>query len=161
MHGSYNSLALSHQYWFQMIKKCVHSRSPYSKKNSQSKNWFNISCFTVLTPILVKVMAWCLQASSHHMLITSPQNQESKGICTFDYVIASFECMIGFFFFKWGYFSFQQDVNPLWPGDTIWCRRPCSAVVQVIACRLLGAIPLPKPMLSYCQLDTQKQTVKL
>ena len=32
-----------------------------------------------------------------------------------------------------------------------WTR---SALVQVMACRLFGAKPLPKPMLHYCQLDS-------
>ena len=27
-------------------------------------------------------------------------------------------------------------------------------LVQVMACRLFGAKPLPEPMLAYCQLDT-------
>ena len=29
-----------------------------------------------------------------------------------------------------------------------------SSLVQVMACRLFGAKPLPEPMLSYCQLDS-------
>ena len=36
-----------------------------------------------------------------------------------------------------------------------WTR---SAGVQVMACRLSGAKPLPEPMLIYCQLDPQEQT---
>ena len=32
-----------------------------------------------------------------------------------------------------------------------WFR---SALVQIMACRLFGAKPLPEPMLDYCQLDT-------
>ena len=34
-----------------------------------------------------------------------------------------------------------------------------SALVQVMACRLLGAKPLSKPMLGYCQLDPLEQTL--
>ena len=36
-----------------------------------------------------------------------------------------------------------------------WIR---SALVQIMACRLFGAKPLFKPMLSYCQLDPKEQT---
>ena len=32
-----------------------------------------------------------------------------------------------------------------------------SALVQVMACRLFGAKPLPEPMLTYCQLDPYEQ----
>ena len=31
-------------------------------------------------------------------------------------------------------------------------------LVQVMACHLLGAKPLPEPMLTYCQLDPKEQT---
>ena len=33
-----------------------------------------------------------------------------------------------------------------------------SALVQIMACRLFGAKPLPEPLLTYCQLDSQEQT---
>ena len=33
-----------------------------------------------------------------------------------------------------------------------------STLVQVLSCRLLGAKPLPEPMLTYCQLDPWEQT---
>ena len=36
-----------------------------------------------------------------------------------------------------------------------WTR---STLVQVMACRLFGAKPLPEPMLPYCQLDPRGQT---
>ena len=32
-----------------------------------------------------------------------------------------------------------------------------SALIQVMACRLFGAKPLPEPLLAYCQLDSWKQ----
>ena len=35
-----------------------------------------------------------------------------------------------------------------WPG---------SALVQVMACHLFGAKPLPEPMLAYCQVDSWEQ----
>ena len=48
--------------------------------------------------------------------------------------------------------------NSLRPGDASinvhqWTG---SAFVQVMACRLFGAKPLPEPMLTYCQLDPQE-----
>ena len=33
-----------------------------------------------------------------------------------------------------------------------------SVLVQIMACRLFGAKPLPKPMLGYCRLDPYEQT---
>ena len=33
-----------------------------------------------------------------------------------------------------------------------------SALVRIIACRLFGAKPLSKPILGYCQLDSEEQT---
>ena len=38
------------------------------------------------------------------------------------------------------------------------CQWTGPALVQVIACRLFGAKPLPEPMLPYCRLDTREQT---
>ena len=32
-----------------------------------------------------------------------------------------------------------------------------SVLLQVMACRLFGARPLPEPLLMYCQLDPQEQ----
>ena len=40
------------------------------------------------------------------------------------------------------------------PPSTAWMRQwTGSALVQIMACRLIGAKPLAKPMLTYCQLD--------
>ena len=36
------------------------------------------------------------------------------------------------------------------------CQRIGSALVQIMACRLLSAKPLSKPVLGYCQLDPQE-----
>ena len=44
------------------------------------------------------------------------------------------------------------------PVSAAYTRRGAgSALVQVMACRLFGGKPLPKPMLAYCQLDSQEQ----
>ena len=60
-----------------------------------------------------------------------------------------------------------------WAGTKLECERNInssptsaaymrqwigSALVQIMACRLFGAKPLSKPMLGYCQLDSQEQT---
>ena len=42
------------------------------------------------------------------------------------------------------------------PGAAYMRQWTSSSLVQIMACRLLGAKPLPEPMLSYCQLDSVK-----
>ena len=44
------------------------------------------------------------------------------------------------------------------PNDAYMHRWTRPSLVQVMACRLFGTKPLPKPMLTYCQLDPQEQT---
>ena len=43
-------------------------------------------------------------------------------------------------------------------GDAYMRNWTGSTLVQVMACRLLGAKPLPEPVVTYCQLDPQEQT---
>ena len=38
------------------------------------------------------------------------------------------------------------------------CQWIRSALVQIMACRLIGTKPLPEPMLTFCLLDPQEQT---
>ena len=38
------------------------------------------------------------------------------------------------------------------------CQLTVSALVQVMACHLFGAKPLPEPMLTYYQVDPEEQT---
>ena len=47
-----------------------------------------------------------------------------------------------------------SSFNSLWPSDTqtIWCHWSWSTLIQVMACRLFCAKPLPNLMLIYCQL---------
>ena len=53
-------------------------------------------------------------------------------------------------------------VNPSPPSAAYMRHWNGSALVQVLACRLFGAKPLPEPMLVYCQLDSWEQiSVKL
>ena len=68
-----------------------------------------------------------------------------------------------------GYLSQQHDrwfichlcraINSSPPPSAAYMRQwTRSAWVQVMSCRLVGANPLPEPMLVYCQLDPQSQT---
>ena len=43
--------------------------------------------------------------------------------------------------------------NVLRPGDTYMCHWTGSSLVHVMACRLVGAKPLPEAMMTYCQLE--------
>ena len=43
------------------------------------------------------------------------------------------------------------------PSAAYMCQWTGSALVQIMACRLFGAKPLPEPMLTYCQMDPQEQ----
>ena len=44
-------------------------------------------------------------------------------------------------------------LNHLPPSAAYMRQWIGSALVQIMACRLFGAQPLPKPMLGYCQFD--------
>ena len=44
------------------------------------------------------------------------------------------------------------------PGAAYVCQRTGSVLVQIIACRLFGAKPLPDPMLTCCELHHYEQT---
>ena len=52
----------------------------------------------------------------------------------------------------------RHDINSFLPSAAYMRRWTGSALVQVMACPLFGAKPLPEPMLIYCQLDPEKQT---
>ena len=52
-------------------------------------------------------------------------------------------------------FSVVGELTPL-PSASYMCQWTGSASVQVMACRLFGAKPLPVPMVAYCQLDSWK-----
>ena len=61
---------------------------------------------------------------------------------------------------KCGPFCSLLNSSP--PGATYMRHWTGSSLVQVMACRLFGAKPLPEPMLVYCQLDSWEQvSVKL
>ena len=40
-------------------------------------------------------------------------------------------------------------VNILWPSDAICCQTSWSTLAEVMAWHLLGAMPLPQPILTY------------
>ena len=50
-----------------------------------------------------------------------------------------------------------QCVNAYPPSAAYMRQWTGSTLVQVMACRLFGAQPLPEPMLAYCQLDSWEQ----
>ena len=60
-----------------------------------------------------------------------------------------------------GKFWFQQDdiVTSSPPSAAYMCQWIGSALVQIMACRLFSAKPLSKPMMGYCQLNSQEQTL--
>ena len=47
----------------------------------------------------------------------------------------------------------HQKLNSSTPSAAYMHQWTGSALVQVMACRLFGAKPLPEPMLTYCRLD--------
>ena len=49
-----------------------------------------------------------------------------------------------------GQLDYQDVYNSSTPSDTYMRQWTRSALVQVIACCLFGAKPLPKPMLTHC-----------
>ena len=53
---------------------------------------------------------------------------------------------------------FQNSINSAAPSAANIFQGTLSALVQLMACRLFGAKPLPEPMLTYCQLDSYEQT---
>ena len=48
-------------------------------------------------------------------------------------------------------------VNSSSPGATYMRQWTGPSLIQLMACRLFGAKPLPEPMLAYCQLDSWEQ----
>ena len=58
----------------------------------------------------------------------------------------------------WAVSPFHYLTHPTPPGAVYMRQWTGSALVQIMACRLLGTNPLSKPMLGYCQLDPQEQT---
>ena len=54
----------------------------------------------------------------------------------------------------------SAGVNSSPPSAAYMFQWNGSALVQVMACRLVGTKPLPEPALTYCQLDHEEQTLK-
>ena len=50
-------------------------------------------------------------------------------------------------------------INSSLPSAAYMRKWIGSALVQIMACRLFGAKPLPEPMLTYCKLDHGEQTL--
>ena len=53
--------------------------------------------------------------------------------------------------------TFLKNFNSPLPGAAYMCQWNGPALVQIMACRLFGAKPLPEPMLTYYQLDPKEQ----
>ena len=51
-------------------------------------------------------------------------------------------------------------INSLRPTDAYMRQYTSPPLIQIMACRLLGAKPFSEPMLLYCQLDTRKQIIR-
>ena len=51
------------------------------------------------------------------------------------------------------YSLYKSPLNSLRPSDAYMRRQPRPALVQILACRLFGAKPLPEPMLEYLKWD--------
>ena len=50
-------------------------------------------------------------------------------------------------------FQLLWSVNSSPPSATYMCQWIASSLVQIMACRLFSAKPLPEPMMTYCQLE--------
>ena len=51
----------------------------------------------------------------------------------------------------------SHPLNSSPPSGAYMCQWTGSSLVQVMACHLIGAKPLPEPMLVYCQPDSWEQ----
>ena len=89
--------------------------------------------------------------------------------------LGSVACIWGYYHKIWTYQSVKQNhiseitsrsPREKWVDSSLlsaaymrqWTR---SSLVQVMACRLLGAKPLPKPMLTYCHLWTNFNEIRI
>ena len=48
---------------------------------------------------------------------------------------------------------------PIWPSDAICCQKSKSTSVNIMTSCLFGAKPLPKPLSTNCQMDSQEKTI--
>ena len=82
---------------------------------------------------LVQVLAWCCQATSHYLSQCWPRYTPPYGIPRPQWVNSS-------------------------PPSAVYMRQWTGpSLVQIMACRLFSAKPLPESMLVYCQLDPWEQ----
>ena len=60
---------------------------------------------------------------------------------------------------QWWFVAYHTGIDYLIPPSAAYMRQwNGSSLVQVMACRLFGAKPLPEPMLPYCLLNSWEQT---
>ena len=62
---------------------------------------------------------------------------------------------IAYLMFHWAFHKLIVNSSP--PSAAYMHQWAGSSLVQVKACRLFGAKPLPEPMLTYCQIDSWEQ----
>ena len=84
--------------------------------------------------IFFQIMAWWHQATKHYLMQCWPMSLMSCGV------------------------TGTQWVNSSPPSVACMHQWTGSALVQIMACRLFGAKPLPEPVLTYCQLVPWEQT---
>ena len=87
-----------------------------------------------------------------------------KGVCKFD---ICFKMSITWRSFDSGINAFTCVIHPCAMYIIIWTQPPSapyvrlwtgSALDKVMACHLLGAKPLPQPMMTFCQLNPEDPT---
>ena len=114
---------------------------------------------------LAQIMACCLTAPSHYLnqcwlIINKVQPHSSGNHFTKDTSAINHLNQFENYMFKFSFkFPRGQWVNPWWPHDTKWHPRSWSTLVQVMACHILSAKPLPEPMVTYRALRNKLQWI--
>ena len=103
------------------------------------------------TSMLVKVLDWC--QTSNKQLLESMLAKMHPVVTWYQWVHCIWNrdiicCMC----------HRQDKINSSAPRTAYMRQWTGSTLVQVMACRLFGAKPLPEPMLTFCQLDPLEQT---
>ena len=111
---------------------------------------------------LYQVMSWCNCAPNHYMNPCWHKVATSYGIIRFKWVKQGCDWYVAYNQYHITHVVLIQPINSSPPSDTYMHQWTGSTMVQVMACRLVGAKPLHEPMLTFRELDSQKQTsVKL
>ena len=105
--------------------------------------WMSLA-FADYKSTLVQVMAWCCQATSHHLSQCWPRSMSPFASPDYSYKGNEMHAALKTIFtnlFSWmktveRWFSVWEVFNSLWPSDTIWRHKSASTLAQVMACRL-------------------------